>query len=870
VLKEEQEGGIPWIDFYKQKNNTSKTDQIIEDLLFTLRTEPVSNTLFQKKARCVIRDKSLLVLESLVVVRLHHTKDNDPRDVYDSSYYEQFKRLFQICELSQYIAIAFTDSHLPLHKGLENRFMNDEVASGDSWMDSKKPEIIEDLEGLPCVLFIKQKGRMGDTFPENFKYYDLRSATNSHPMLSTVKQELGRLCTYMNPDSTSLPRKALISQKLKEYLVSETLKELSIDRYLVEKTTWAKRVEEFTTTPNLNSYDENNTEKDDRRLVLKAEPQIGKTGTYLQLLHYLRAEYGAPYVPLDTHDVEEWARDPVKEELVRQQFLDYSSVAWCKYTLPVQWERLELLCQAVEQHSDETCWKKHFIDLVTTREAILSKRGRKKLKLRVRNQEDDLPLKIIGSNITLEHRDSVRQLVAWDGRGTPHNIIKSSTISLDREDVKRRGIDFWPNSMTDDPEQGVNIEYLGYHAKRTYKETQPNAVTEYIFPVEKIENLKFTSSCVRFFIPPNRLEYFTRDQDSPSIITGVTTQAATLDWFFIPTCRTPGMTFLNWEKALRGHEVVQVVVVKESDLEKWKNSQFIIMVCPNQVAIKPNKKLYKFYSATSGCGFSRLVIQRVSYLLNLNNGWSWQIDDNFDVFMELKSTDVPPTDIYMSSVLMKVREWRENSNKTWSGNPNEDIAVIGFYRQNSNWDKIDRPFSNTHRIYSLYCVNNRLTIRNNIFWPPKGIAEDIEFHHMCNEKQLLTLRCNFFIFQKNYLTSYRHQELPPPVVYKWDEDTVLHGLVVEKDEEFPVQKTHKDWVCKQLGGQFHVTQRGKTSYPTTVVNFENTELAKTNQCLVIFDEQSEEQNDFEQYLVNFMNINPIFPNIYSCLERQSW
>ena len=62
----------------------------------------------------------------------------------------------------------------------------------------------EDLENLACVLILVEKGRMGDTFPHSFDCLDLRLSYDSNRefnegspvFLSTVIQELGRMCRY--------------------------------------------------------------------------------------------------------------------------------------------------------------------------------------------------------------------------------------------------------------------------------------------------------------------------------------------------------------------------------------------------------------------------------------------------------------------------------------------------------------------------------------------------------------------------------------------------------------------------------------------------------------------------------------------------
>jgi len=62
---------------------------------------------------------------------------------------------------------------------------------------SKKPEQFSDLDGIPCILIVMEKARMGDTLPPSFTYFDLRSryrkdSRNSKIVRSTFDQDIGR------------------------------------------------------------------------------------------------------------------------------------------------------------------------------------------------------------------------------------------------------------------------------------------------------------------------------------------------------------------------------------------------------------------------------------------------------------------------------------------------------------------------------------------------------------------------------------------------------------------------------------------------------------------------------------------------------
>ena len=75
-----------------------------------------------------------------------------------------------------------------------------------------------DLENRPVLLILVAKGRLGDTFPQTLRCIDMRSrcrADEPRMMMSTLVQELGRLCGYPSGEDTELPY-ALVSTMLKQ------------------------------------------------------------------------------------------------------------------------------------------------------------------------------------------------------------------------------------------------------------------------------------------------------------------------------------------------------------------------------------------------------------------------------------------------------------------------------------------------------------------------------------------------------------------------------------------------------------------------------------------------------------------------------
>ena len=202
----------------------------------------------------------------------------------------------------------------------------------------------EDLNNRSLLLILVEKGRLGDTFPDTFHCLDMRARNRSKKasmMMSTLIQELGRLCRYCK-DSDERPY-ALVSPQLWNDLCAATSVQEGVGpdrlvsllrshkeridshmRLLDDKSgqTWEdskgacgtvrellqlmrkchkareKRDEEVpdedkvANGSKIISYDagrRNQTLSNDeryhkRRLLLLAEPQLGKTGAVLALI----------------------------------------------------------------------------------------------------------------------------------------------------------------------------------------------------------------------------------------------------------------------------------------------------------------------------------------------------------------------------------------------------------------------------------------------------------------------------------------------------------------------------------------------------------------------------------------------------------
>jgi hypothetical protein len=105
-------------------------------------------------------------------------------------------------------AVFMDDSKIDLQQGLEDEGLMDRPIdveiSGKHFTTLKELSLskerkdgklqFKDLDGIPCLLVLVEKGRMGDTFPFSMDCLDLRIRASDNT--STLVQELGRLCQY--------------------------------------------------------------------------------------------------------------------------------------------------------------------------------------------------------------------------------------------------------------------------------------------------------------------------------------------------------------------------------------------------------------------------------------------------------------------------------------------------------------------------------------------------------------------------------------------------------------------------------------------------------------------------------------------------
>ncbi|EGD74720.1 hypothetical protein PTSG_06081 [Salpingoeca rosetta] len=179
----------------------------------------------------------------------------------------------------------------------------------------------EQLEHLPCILVLCDKGRMGDTFPKSLQYYDLRLryGSSSSCTRTYMEQDLGRMFRYarsldelpmclLPPTAHECLQRSLIHLSPdRKANISKPPKGEQIPRPKPSEN-WSSRNDSlFYRTyarPTSKNYDEGNRRgTDPRRFLLQGKPQVGKTGAYLWALKLLAEHLNMPPGPTETEEV---------------------------------------------------------------------------------------------------------------------------------------------------------------------------------------------------------------------------------------------------------------------------------------------------------------------------------------------------------------------------------------------------------------------------------------------------------------------------------------------------------------------------------------------------------------------------------------
>lgn len=653
-------------------------------------------------------------------------------------------------------------------------------------------EIIEysDLDRLPCILILDRKGRMGDTFPPSFNVMDLRLnfvAMKSTVFLSSVMQDLGRMCRYIDKAGPHAPPYALIGPKL-EKVFKDTLphtgvfygiifhggQQVEVDRHVsnTKKNKKSKSkaggelvsanadkhsdAEESRTqgmfTAAKSSFDKGNIKSHRNRLLLEAEPQIGKTGVFLNVICKLRKRIEGReeadeeiefHGGAEDEDEGEERRATSKEELLDASEWEYP-----------YWRFMENSSSLPTEVGDGKYTRVYGSYVYGKKPQPLRKPAVKK---------DQRPVAKLNDNFDSD------QYKAFSRKG--HRCVGCSrdtdtintTVSISGEDVS------------------ISIP----HSRR------------FLPLVEKLciqsRESQFQDSLGSSFM----------SQGSRRHSIGSYTQRQKLkSWIFTPTYRRELDANLNLTHTMvdmaTGDPVdfVQILVVRPEEFkvycETWQSTHAILQM-PNALPYE-NGEVANVNEG--GVGFARLFIQLFSEKFNLEH--IFMIDDNVPFLYEIvrgknngkeviirdTSRNVELKRVSMFKVLSDLESQMEHhatapkeshafepfcqsgyeeddccERHSFTGPPCQ-YAILGIMKARPSARKIVNPFKRVH-VFSLVYVNIEALKQQRIQYKPWPVFEDVNINNDCDRKGMWVCKYNRFLMAKTHLKTWL------PDVYEW-------------------------------------------------------------------------------------------------------
>ena len=642
----------------------------------------------------------------------------------------------------------------------------------------------EDLENLACVLILVEKGRMGDTFPHSFDCLDLRLSYDSNRefnegspvFLSTVIQELGRMCRYakasIRESRNQYTPYVLVGRELfkrlgKSLKLSPAMSAISCsraDRYMsTSKSKWERKSSSLRWLDyeaHKDSYDYGNKKTHCNRILLQAEPQIGKTGTYLCLIKQLREEIlgiegegsfylHAQYDSLDdtmessANSDEDW-HFPYWKTIENSPSLYEKAVGKGKYSIGGLF----------------------YTHDVEDNPFFLMKRENQNSIKSVLNYQ-----KLLSGNCA----DSVR---AWHWYHF-ENCVECGRLRQGERPVLETlevSIDGTPVTVTCSiPTSNLAYNYLREHL-RSFRSVEWSR-TEFNCP-------------------------------------GVTSLSY---WIFHPSHRQdPRKCLLNYHHVMQEENQVasylQVAVVRSEMFQAYKSTWgkvIAIFQLPDEL---PNCKLGP---SEGGVGYARLFIQKIAFALKLE--YIFVIDDNVALMSEAVLRSDEGTTTGQSVVrdengvmktercsflkplthLQKIASGKGNPPderiqyephplkdqpegqqfplysytgpaKLFGDSPFKSYGILGFLR---SVPKSVRPFAKT-QVYAAVLLNVKSTVEKKVFYRPWPCWEDLRFNDDCDKADLWVVKCNRFHFHKVQYNDWI-KDLVRPTIFVWKKDSSL-------------------------------------------------------------------------------------------------
>ena len=654
----------------------------------------------------------------------------------------------------------------------------------------------EDLQNLACVLILVDKGRMGDTFPESFDCLDLRLSYDegSPIILSTVIQELGRMCRYakLSADGSFVQNVpyALVGAQLFKRLkmsldVSPAVRAIScttVDRYMKNSKSKRKHSTSLRWSKfqaDKESYDYQNNDRPKKiehcnRILLQAEPQIGKTGTYLCLIKQLRKDIlfkendeGNFYLVKESsaseghhvmngnNEAEDW-NFPYWKTIQESPSLLQKSVRPGKYSIGGRF------------YTHDTT---NFPFILTKSEGLSQL-----TKTVYHRQVDNIPTGKVRAWHWYHFLNCAECGRFLEGKGPELQSIK---VNIDGKPV-------------------------------TVKCSVPASRRPYKCLLEKLPN------------STSQGEVWTED----SLASAIRRVHSSLFWIFHPSHRDdPCKCLLNYHHALQNENkeitFFQVAVVRSEkfqDYVKTWGKMLVIFQLPDQLPMEGEDE--DVGPSEGGIGYARRFIQKMASALKLD--YVFMLDDNVAVMSEaLLSSGGPATcnDTvirnddgvirmepcsfwrplnYLQKIVRgkdkppDVRKYEEHPlteefdrqnlplyrytgpAKLFEDKPHESYGVLGFLRSVPN---TVRPFAKT-QVYAAILLNVKSTVEKRVWYRPWPCWEDLRFNDDCDKEGLWVVKCNRFHFHKVQYNDWINS-LVLPGIFQWTEDTKVEKRLPE-------------------------------------------------------------------------------------------
>ena len=646
----------------------------------------------------------------------------------------------------------------------------------------------EDLENLACVLILVDKGRMGDTFPQSFDCLDLRLSYDSSrefkegtPLfLSTLIQELGRMCRYArvpnNNKVQSIPYvlvgRELFKKLKKSVEMSPSMSAISCtrpDRYMTKigrnKDTTSSSLRWLRYEAHKDSYDHQNELKHPNRILLQAEPQIGKTGTYLCLIKDLRLDilgkekvYSSSSTAFDEGAFYSHTGYNSSEELIASENNQMQN-----WEFP-HWKVIQLsksLHDKTVEPGKYSIGGRFYTHDTEENPYILMKR------------EAQNPTKTSYYYEKIDSKDA--KLRAWPWYHLEHcgecgrllqgkeSVLEELVVNIDGEPVTVRC------SL---PSSCHLLQYL--------------------------KNLRSTNECF------SSADWSERVGNTPTL----------LYWIFHPSHRDdPRKCTLNYHHVMqeKGKVVkyVQVVVVRSDKFEAYRSTwgkMLAIFQLPEAI---PSCELGP---TEGGVGYARLFIQKLAFALNLE--YVFVIDDNVAVMSQAVFTtddqsasdevvvrddnglmkmercsffkplthlqriaegqDIPPHSFEpypfknpQDSQRFPLYSYTGPA-KLFSDKQHESYGVLGLLR---SFPRAVNPFAKT-QVYAAILLNVQSTVEKGVFYRPWPCWEDLRFNDDCDKEGLWVVKCNRYHFLKVQYNDWINS-LALPSIFEWKDDCTL-------------------------------------------------------------------------------------------------